>query len=112
MMIFSAQGLAVKGVAEYLFRPKAKTDVEDIWSYTLETWGIDQADQYVKNLIDTCSSLAKNPDMGVARDELRNGLHVHPSGKHLIFYLKIKNDIDIVRILHERMDCNLHLLLG
>ena len=104
----SVQDLMVKSVAEYLFRPKVKADVEDIWDYTFDSWGVDQANHYVKNLIETCHMLAKNSDLGIVRDELYDGLHVHPSGKHLIFYLRTEKDIDIVRILHESMDVYLH----
>ncbi|MFV1977618.1 MAG: type II toxin-antitoxin system RelE/ParE family toxin [Candidatus Scalindua sp.] len=98
-------------MADYLIRPKATEDLENIWDYTFEAWGIEQADQYIKDLINACSTLAINSDMGLAREELHIGLHVHPSGKHLIFYLKIENGVDVVRILHERMDSSLHFAL-
>jgi len=98
-------------VTETLFRPKAKSDIDDIWNYTFDTWNIDQADQYIKNLIETCISLAENPRIGISRNELYEGLHMQPSGKHLIFYLIIDDGIDIVRILHECMDSNLQQFL-
>ncbi len=94
-----------------LFRPKAKSDIADIWDYTFKTWSIDQADLYIKSLIDICGSLSENSGIGIARNELYEGLHVHPSGKHLIFYLIIDDGIDVVRILHERMDSHLHHFL-
>lgn len=30
--------------------PKAKSDLSDIWDYTLSEWGIDQAEKYVREL--------------------------------------------------------------
>jgi len=96
-------------LAEYRFRPKATTDIENIWNYTCRAWGIRQARQYVERLRDVCADLARTPDIGKIRDELYAGLHVYPSGKHLIFYLVVDNGIDVVRVLHERMDSRLHL---
>ena len=96
-------------MSEYLFRPKARTDVENIWDYSSKTWGISQARRYMEAIRDACKWLSTNPELGNARNELYPGLRVYPSGKHLIFYLIVENGIDIVRILHERMDSTLHL---
>lgn len=93
---------------EYRLRPKARGDIENIWNYTYRTWGIRQARHYLNGLRDVCTDLAKNPDTGKIRDDLYTGLRVYPSGKHLVFYLTVENGIDVVRILHERMDSTLH----
>lgn len=94
---------------EYRLRPKARADIEDIWNYTCRTWSVQQARHYVCGLRDVCIDLAENPGIGKIRDELYRGLRVYPSGKHLIFYLTVENGIDVVRILHERMDSKQHL---
>ena len=93
---------------EYRLRPKARADIESIWNYTSRTWGTRQARHYLNGLRDVCTDLAKQPDMGRIRDDLCAGLRVYPSGKHLVFYLTVENGIDVVRILHERMDSTLH----
>jgi len=109
LMNLSTPGKVARCVSEYLFRPKAQTDIEGIWNYTCQTWGISQTRHYVKGLRDVCAYLAKNPHVGKTRDDLYAGLHVYPSAKHLIFYLVVEKGIDAVRILHERMDSKLHL---
>lgn len=109
LMNLSTPGKAARCVSEYLFRPRAQTDIESIWNYTCRTWGISQAHHYVNGLRDVCAYLAKNPNVGKTRDDLYTGLHVYPSEKHLIFYLVVGNGIDVVRILHERMDSKPHL---
>ena len=53
--------------------------------------------------------LAENPDLGRIYDEVHEGLGMHPSGKHLVFYFNVDPGIDIVRILHERMDIQAYL---
>ena len=94
---------------KYKLRPKARDDLEDIWTYTYRTWGIRQARTYLETIQTTFIELSKNPEIGMTRDEIYKGLHVYPSGKHLIFYFITSAEIDIVRILHERMDSTLHI---
>jgi toxin ParE1/3/4 len=95
--------------AEYRLRPKAQTDIEEIWTYSCETWGTGKARLYLNKLHLACTYLVKHPETGILRNDLYKGLHVYQSGKHLIFYLPAEYGIDIIRILHERMDNKLHL---
>ena len=53
--------------------------------------------------------MTDNPELGKRRDELHKGLCVYPSGKHLVFYLAMDKDIDVVRILHASMNILRHL---
>lgn len=94
---------------EFVLRPKARTDVDGIWDYTLQTWGRDQARTYLRALARAFKTLAKKPVLGRIYDEVYEGLRVYPSGKHLIFYFTTGKGIDIVRILHARMDIPAHL---
>jgi len=96
-------------VAEYRLRPKARSDIDAIWDYTVQTWGVQQARHYVNGLRDICTELAGNPELGKCRDELYKGLRVYPSGKHLVFYLVEETGIDVVRILHGSMDVQRYL---
>ncbi len=96
-------------MADYRLRPKARADIDDIWSYSYRTWGTQQARRYVAVLRDVCTELATDPALGRSRDDLHEGLRVYPAGRHLIFYLTADRGIDVVRILHERMDIARHL---
>ena len=58
---------------------------------------------------DVCAKLATQPSLGKPRDDLYEALRVYPAGRHLIFYLSTPRGIDVVRILHERMDFPSHL---
>ena len=43
--------------AEYRLAPEAKRDLEAIWLYTLEEWGLEQANRYTDELTDVfCST--------------------------------------------------------
>ena len=58
----------------------------------------------------SCMEIGKNPEIGKEYDDInRNLLGLH-TGRHIIFYQFIdKYEIEIIRILHERMDLNLRL---
>ncbi len=94
---------------EIALRPKARADLDDIWDYTVEKWGYAQAEKYLRMLNQTFETLADNPELGRIYDEVHEGLRVYPSGRHLIFYFATDDGIDVVRVLHERMDIPSHL---
>jgi len=96
-------------VAEVRLRPKAGSDINAIWDYTVTTWGVQQDRHYLNGLRDVSTELAVNPEPGKCRDELYKGLRVYPSGKHLVFSLVMDKGIDVVRILHGSMDVQHHL---
>ncbi len=51
-----------------------------------------------------------NPMIGRACDELRPGYRKHAVGSHTLYYRIVSGDvIDVVRILHQRMDVDRHL---
>ena len=96
-------------MAEYRFRPRARDDIESIWEYTRNTWGHEQARRYLLQLHEVCEELAANPGIGRVRNEVLEGLRSFPTGKHVVFYLVEADGIDVVRVLHERMDPDTHL---
>ena len=56
------------------------------------------------------SDLTVHPLMGRDCSDIRPGYRKYGIGKHLVFYRQIESEeIEIVRILHERMDVGQHL---
>ncbi|MDA0691815.1 MAG: type II toxin-antitoxin system RelE/ParE family toxin [Nitrospinae bacterium] len=95
-------------MADFFLRPKARQDLEDIWFYTYETWGEDQADSYIHDLNSGFLALAAKPEKGRPCDDIREGYRRHSVGRHIIFYRVTKKGIEIVRILHQSMDPERH----
>jgi toxin ParE1/3/4 len=62
-------------------------------------------------LLDTSMhDLADNPGLGRDCSDIRAGYHRYRVGKHILFYRQLDPDqIEIVRILHERMDVEARL---
>jgi toxin ParE1/3/4 len=46
---------------KYRIRSCAKSDLESIWLYTLKQWGVEQADTYIKALIQQFDWIADTP---------------------------------------------------
>lgn len=92
-------------MAKYHLSNKAVEDLSDIWNYTCNTWSEKQADKYYTILLDFCRELSLLPDKGKKYDEVSLDLLGHKANQHIIFYRMIsRNEIEIVRILHGRMD--------
>ena len=96
-------------MAEAALRPKARDDLDGIWDYTVQTWGFEQAERYVRAINATFETLGEKPELGRLYKGVYENLRVYPSGSHLIFYFASEKGIDIVRVLHRRMDVDSHL---
>lgn len=91
-------------MASFRLTEKAKDDLKSIGRYTQEIWGSEQRNKYLGALDNSFHLLAGEPDLGVACDEIRKNYRKFCVERHVIFYRKVADNIDIVRILHCRMD--------
>ena len=88
----------------YRISKKAISDLEEIWFYTVEKWSVEQADRYYHLIFDEIAYICKNENAGKSMNHVRKGYRASKVKSHLIFYKVAKNVIDIIRILHEKMD--------
>ena len=87
------------------FRQKANEDLNNIWNYTYENWSENHADKYYATIKFDCLEIGNNPKLGKIYNGISRNLLGLKSGKHIIFYHLIsEKEIEIIRILHERMD--------
>lgn len=94
----------------FLLSPTARTDLEQIWDYTCEAWGATQAEEYVREIRRAIERVVDNPMIGRACDDVRPGYRKHAVGSHSLYYrIAGAGVIDVVRILHRRMDIDRHL---
>lgn len=94
---------------DVILRPEAERDIAGIADYTVKQWGRRQARKYVADLRNAIQDLAINGTRHPLEDALHSGLRRTRSGRHLVFYLIDANTVDVVRVLHERMDAQLQL---
>ena len=88
----------------FVISKKALSDLEEIWLYTVEKWSIDQADRYYNLIFDEINYICKHINAGKSMEHVRKGYRASKVKSHLIFYKVMNNTIEIIRILHERMD--------
>ena len=96
-------------MSRYTLSPRAQADIEEIWGYTVEHWNVDQAEVYLRKIKAAIEAVADEPRLGRPCDNVRTGYRKYPAGSHLLFYRLTPDGIDIVRILHQRMDFERHL---
>lgn len=92
----------------YRLSPLAEIDLENIWSYTLDHWSMEQADSYHRDLVAAFEGLASGLRRGRTVN-LRPGYRKHPCGAHMIYFREEGDRVDIIRILHNKQDVERHL---
>ena len=90
--------------AKYQLRSLAQSDLESIWLYTLEQWGVDQANTYLEAIIKRFGWLAENPLLGKQRDDIKKGYYCFPEGMHLVFYIIKDGQMEIIGVPLQSMD--------
>ena len=91
-----------------VLKPRAKSDLDEIWDYTADKWGLGQAETYTRRLWADIIAVAARPTLGRECPEVRQGYRKYPSGSHVLFYHSAAGGIEVVRILHKRMDYESH----
>ncbi len=84
----------------------ATDDLEGIWLYTAEHWSTEQADRYLHLILDAFDQIKRAPRAGKDFGHVREGYFGLKAGSHMIFYRldPAANAIEIIRVLHGRMD--------
>ena len=83
----------------------AKNDLRSIARFTEKRWSKSQRNIYIKEFDDAFHRLAEGPGIGNSCDFIKDGYFKFPQGSHIVFYKKIsENQIEIIRILHKKMD--------
>ncbi len=84
-------------------RPQAALDILDIWDH-IAADNPEAADRWVDQIDATFDLMATQPLMGRARPELGDDLRCHPFRRYVIYYLPLKDGIEVVRVLHSARD--------
>jgi len=89
---------------EWRISKAATKDLESIWLFTKEMWSERQAERYIQLIMDEIHSISVHPYAGINYVHVRKGYYVSKVKSHLIFYRIKSAKLEIIRILHERMD--------
>jgi toxin ParE1/3/4 len=92
-----------------LLTPRAVQDLDDIWDYTIDRWGIDQAETYLGGVRAVLQASLTAPTLLRACGDVREGYSKIVVGSHVAFARVEGEQLTVVRILHRRMDFARHL---
>lgn len=96
--------------SNYILSVKTSIDIRGIAKFSIEKFGVQQADIYRKGLISTINQLSQTPEIGREYIAIKNQMVSRYRFKaHTIFYYPIDNKIVAVRILGNRMSFMNHL---
>lgn len=93
----------------YTLSKEAVKDLEKIWLYSFENWSVEQADRYSNLLMNEFDYLCLKPKSGIDFGKIRQGYWRTRVKSHFIFYKIKRDEIEIIRILHEVMDIESHV---
>ena len=96
-------------MSEVRLTPAARRDLEGIWRYTRQQWGVEQANRYIDVLTEAFQVLADSPKSAPSCDHIRSGYRHRSIGRHVVYFKVLPYGIAVVRVLHERMDIARHL---
>ena len=97
-------------MANFRIKAAAKTDLKGIAKFTEKTWRRKQRNKYIAEFDHAFHQLAENNELGKSCDYIRTGYRCFPIGSHIIFYkVADRRNVDIIRVLHKRMDVSSRL---
>lgn len=84
--------------------PAAHQDIRAALRATLRAWGRPQRERYEEQLAAAMDQLTRFPELGVRAEEFGPGLRGVRSGQHIIFCEIDDRVVQILRVLHVKMD--------
>ena len=90
-------------------RPHALSDLAEIRRYTRATWGSDQANLYLDALEECLDVIAAGTAVTTTTFAVGQEFRRTRCREHLIYFLESAGSLEIVRILHPRMNLDEHL---
>lgn len=90
---------------EGTFRPRAETDLVDIYQYIAEATGHLVARRFVERVQAACDGLATFPARGTQRDDIRPGLRIVGFERRAAIAFEIeKSRVRIIRVFYGGQD--------
>lgn len=93
----------------FVLTPAAEIDLDDIWDYSVENWGERQAERYIRMIYETIIGLTDGTQLSHSAQKVRPDYRKVLVGSHVIFFKEDERVVDVIRILHQRMDPSSHL---
>ena len=87
-----------------ILSPIARHDLETILAYSAENWGESQEVIPNDRIFDAIDAIEANAFIGERQDDLLPGMRCFTIRPHRIFYLVDARHIEILRVVHSKMN--------
>ncbi|MGB1109514.1 MAG: type II toxin-antitoxin system RelE/ParE family toxin [Gammaproteobacteria bacterium] len=91
-----------------LTRPAIR-DLAEIGRYGMNRWGEQQAKRYAKSMAARMQWLCVNKALWHPREDVHEGVYCYREQSHMLWFREYPSGIEILRVLHVRMDPARHL---
>ena len=85
------------------YQAAAKADLVEAWVQIADD-SVDRADEYISRLQQTCELIADQPEMGVARPDIADGIRSFPVDNYNIYYEMHERTLSVLRVWHAARD--------
>jgi toxin ParE1/3/4 len=98
-----------EGLTVVHYTEEAEKDLFEIGVYTWTEWGEEQFVKYMALLRETCEDIIPRKHHFARSVPKRPGLLRWRCERHVIYFRKVDDELEIIRILHDRMLPRMHL---
>lgn len=89
--------------------PKAFSDLDDIFNFSLRQWGDVQANQYIERVFARLDLLSDSPKLGRRVERMPPEVRVLRTEQHSAYYQVRVDHIWVMRVLHPKQRADLAL---
>lgn len=86
----------------------AQNDLKEIYQYGRRNWSSAKSESYLNEIKNQMWMLTQQPLIGIDRSELSKEIRSLMINSHTVFYRVRANNIEIIRVLHNRQDPSRH----
>ena len=90
-------------MSRVIFIPQAEEDLLEIAFYIAQD-NPEGASGFVEKMERICALLAASPEIGRRRAELAPNMRSFPVDRYVVFYVRTKSGIEVMRVLHGSRD--------
>lgn len=85
------------------YQAAAKADLVEAWVQMADD-SVDRADEYISRLQQICELIADQPEVGVARPDIADGIRSFPVDNTIIYYEMHERTLPVLRVWHAARD--------
>lgn len=86
------------------YQAAAEADLVEVWLQVAVDGDLDQADEYISKLQAICELIASQPDMGLNRPDIADGVRSFPVDRYVIYYEHHGAALSVLRVWHTAQD--------